>query len=582
MFFGMLFWLFFQNNLSCQIQSNTIDSVSFYIKNKDFIKGLHLANNLTKKYYSQKNYLAFTEVNIQIAEIYYRLNDHKKALQFLFNAKKTIGNKNILCNILIVRKIGDIYLHLKKYNETKKYFYAALNLSKKSKSDSLVQRMYQKLYQFHIRIESDSVAYYLKLTNKINRKIGTTKSLFTLCNNSFVYYDYVGNYGMVRKYLDSLNYYARKTKVKDKIIIALNNSLYYDVEVKSDFIKGKKEYQELIKLQANDTLSLETAQLYFDFAFDLEKLHEYKQAAFYLKKYIAINKILYSDKTNGEIKDIETKYELNKIESDYKDKQHQLLLQKTKEQRIYVAIISVLAILTLLFYVFEQNTKLKTKNNLNAIQNQMQQNLLNASLDGHDLERKNIANLLHDHISAQLSCAGMQLAAFSASNPIEFDEISKTRAILNDVHNEVRNLSHHLSPTLLTQFGLYFAITDLCEKNSNSLLSFECFENKDQRNRYSDDFEMKIYLIISELFNNIQKHSEATCASVSITEKSNKLIVRVQDNGKGFNPKNYDIEGYGITQIRTRINGMKGAFTIESELKLGTNIEMQLPIPKKN
>ncbi len=190
---------------------------------------------------------------------------------------------------------------------------------------------------------------------------------------------------------------------------------------------------------------------------------------------------------------------------------------------------------------------------------------------------------MHDNISAKLSSAGLHLFAFSATKNIEAEEITKARLILKDVHDEIRNLSHELLPTLLAKFGLFYAIQDLCEKNSNAITKFEYSSNVDLTKRYNEDYETKIYFIITELFNNIVKHSQANKVKIALLEEKEELIITIEDNGVGFATNRFKKnEGFGLTQIRARISNMKGNITINSSPNSGTFVHIKLPIKEKN
>jgi two-component system NarL family sensor kinase len=136
-----------------------------------------------------------------------------------------------------------------------------------------------------------------------------------------------------------------------------------------------------------------------------------------------------------------------------------------------------------------------------------------------------------------------------------------------------------LIPALLVRFGLFYAVEDACEKNSNSKLQVEYESSVDKEKRYSDEFEIKIFFIISELINNIIKHSYASMAKISLDQNGNLLTIKVLDNGKGFDSNQFNtLEGFGINQIKSRINAMKGKITIDSKLDLGTEITIDVPI----
>ena len=198
------------------------------------------------------------------------------------------------------------------------------------------------------------------------------------------------------------------------------------------------------------------------------------------------------------------------------------------------------------------------------------------------MERKKIASFLHDNISALLSSAALHLTIFSTKNNNDSVEITKTKAILIQTHYKIRDLSHQLLPSLLARFGLFYALNDLCEMNSNSTIHFDYSSDVSGETRYNEDYEMKMYFIISELLNNITKHSQASIAKINLKEINSELHILVEDNGVGFEIKQYPtIEGFGLNQIKARINTMGGKFTVISKPDQGTTIKIIAPIEHK-
>jgi len=254
------------------------------------------------------------------------------------------------------------------------------------------------------------------------------------------------------------------------------------------------------------------------------------------------------------------------------------LEKQFKNKRFTFILILLLATTIILFYFLFQNARLKQKSKLKDIENKMQQNIINASIDGQEIERKKIAAFLHDNISGLLTTAGLHLSAFSSQNQLPTEEITKTKAILEEAHDKVRDLSHELLPALLSKFGLFYALQDLCEKNTTNIIHFEYSSPIPTRIRYNEEFEMKIYNIISELFSNVIKHSQANQAKLALEEKDNLLLIQVYDNGKGFDTEKFEIgKSFGLNQIQARIDNMAGTFSIFSTLGSGTSISIKLP-----
>lgn len=255
-------------------------------------------------------------------------------------------------------------------------------------------------------------------------------------------------------------------------------------------------------------------------------------------------------------------------------------LEQLRNKKVVSLSIVLIVILFFLFYFFYQNNKLKQKIKRKDIKQKILLDVINSGIDSQEIERKKIASFLHDNINSLLSSAGLHLNVFTTQNQIESDEIKKAKAILAEAHDLLRDISHDLVPTLLVRFGLIYALEDLCEKNSNSTISFEFSSSIATEKRYSEKFEMKIYFIVSELFNNIIKHSAAQKAQIILKEKNNELIIHIHDDGIGFKTQKLkDAEGFGLNRIRARIKKYKGNLSIVSNAGKGTSVKIQIPLP---
>jgi len=254
--------------------------------------------------------------------------------------------------------------------------------------------------------------------------------------------------------------------------------------------------------------------------------------------------------------------------------------EQLRNKKIVSLTIILTVIIFLLFYFLYQNNKLKQKIKRKDTKQKILLNIINSGIDSQEVERKKIASFLHDNINSLLSSAGLHLNTFTAQNDVKSEEIRKAKAILSEVHELLRDMSHDLVPSLLVRFGLIYALEDLCEKNSNSAIKFEFSSTIPTSRRYVEKFEMKIYFIVSELFSNITKHSNAQKAKLSLAEKDNQLILHIHDDGIGFKTQKLkDAEGFGLSRIRARIKKYKGTLSITSKENQGTKIKIQIPLP---
>jgi signal transduction histidine kinase len=348
-------------------------------------------------------------------------------------------------------------------------------------------------------------------------------------------------------------------------------------------IKTTKKQKKSNQIYKTDTLNMYVSDNYLNLSYIYEQLNDYKSANFYLNKYRVNTETIYNNTQNQQIQDVETRYKLQKADDEFQSEKSKIKEIQKKRQLYYFIVIISLVMLIILIAIFYQNNKLKQKNKLNEIESNLKEDLINATIDGQEIERKNVAAVLHDNVSALLTSAGLQLMAFSAKQPTKPEEIVKAKAIIKDAHDKVRDLSHQLVPTLLFKFGLIYALQDLCEKNSNTINTIDFSSTINNKTRFDEDYEMKIYFIVSEMINNVLKHSNASQSNVTIHTKNHVLTIAVSDNGMGFGiKKDKSNEGFGLTQIRARINNLTGKLSITSKKGEGTTIEIKVPIIEKS
>jgi two-component system NarL family sensor kinase len=367
--------------------------------------------------------------------------------------------------------------------------------------------------------------------------------------------------------------------------------------LEKDFKKAKEVYIKALDLIDKDRSSKAVRyreDLYFNLAWALYNLEDFTAYDYQEKSYI-IKDSLRNAEFEHIVKGVYEKYQVELAQEQTNKAEANVKLKELEEQtRVwFFGILSLLVIISsgVILYNYklrQKNLKLKLdqtelaqKSKLEKLKSESQVRILNATLDGKETERKQIAETLHDSVSTLLSSANLHLQAskmqFNGDAPVE---INKTQKIIVEASQTIRDLSHTLVSSVLLKFGLKYAIKDMAEKYSNSQIEIET-EIENVR-RYRQSFEIKANNIIQELVNNILKHSKATKATVKIIDKKGILFIDIQDNGQGFNK--HEIlkkDGLGINQIDARIQMMKGEFHINSNAAIGTKIKIELPILEK-
>ncbi len=556
--------------LSIQEKKDSILRVQ-YIKaltlfeNKKYEEGLRLALALHQKSKKNKDVKIHYQITNLIAEIYRKNREHKKAIIYY-----KISLKQLSLNLKDNRDLT--------YNNQK-------DLAKKYRRIGTEYAL--------LKINDSAIFYY----NKLSELNSLDDEVLVLQASSFS-----NLAGIYQKDTTILNHYEKAIDYAERAITthkkrnnrlsqasAINNlaNVYL---LQGDFEKSKKKYFEGIKLIKRDTSSLSIsikADLYYNLAWAMRNLKEYEAYDYQEISYNMEND-LRDDEMTQNIKRITGEYNVDVVR-----KAGEFEKQKAQNLTWIIGISSFSIILLLAFLLNQYKLRQKTlslqlskqellqQQKLEKIRTESQIRILNATLDGKETERKQIAETLHDSVSALLSSANLHLQAckkiFKGPIPLEVD---KSQDIIHEASQKIRDLSHTLVSSILLKFGLAYAIKDMAEKYSNSQL--EILYETQNIQRYDQDFEIKLHNIIQELINNTLKHSEATTASILLVEKDEKLLLSIKDNGKGFEKLQVpEKEGLGINQIDARIHMMKGKFNIKSENNKGTLVTIELPVFKK-
>jgi two-component system NarL family sensor kinase len=467
------------------------------------------------------------------------------------------------------------------------YYQKSLIYAENSNNLELQNWLYNNIgniYCFDKKKYEKGISYYIRSLYYSRATKDSSQVFLTKLNIAWAYFD-IGRFSEGYPYLKYINKHNPKYGIETTIAVTdMLNGMYYSYKKdnqKADY-NFKKGIKNAIKYDEKSDLSF----IYQEYSKFLSKNKNFEAAYKNLNAFQQLtDEINLEDKAkkakiagiNLEID--EYKREIDKMGIESKKKEKLFLSENARKNKMTTIILSLFLISLILFYFFYQNTKLKQKNRIKDIQNKIHQNIINASIDGQENERKKIALFLHDTISASLSSAGMHLNVFLSQHNSLPAEITKTKLILDETHDKVRDLSHDLIPTLLARFGLLYALDDLCEKYSNSNLHFEYMNTIPIKKRYTEKFETRLYFIISELLNNIIKHSEASKAEISLIENNNEMIIEITDNGKGFDINKFNfVEGFGLNQIKARINNLNGQFDVKSKINEGTSVMINIPL----
>ena len=200
-------------------------------------------------------------------------------------------------------------------------------------------------------------------------------------------------------------------------------------------------------------------------------------------------------------------------------------------------------------------------------------------------ERLRISRDLHDHIAQDLSILKISLETLFRDQPAATREkLGQLSETLQRSIAAVRDMAYDLRPPGLDQLGLVKTIYLYCEdfSKSNALeIDFAAAGMEELDLRY--ETEINIYRLIQEALNNIKRHADATHVTVRLVASSPDIVIRIKDNGRGFDVNNrletaMKEKRMGLQSMTERVHLLQGKISIQSRPARGTYILIDIPL----
>lgn len=234
-------------------------------------------------------------------------------------------------------------------------------------------------------------------------------------------------------------------------------------------------------------------------------------------------------------------------------------------------------------YLFYNRFRMRKKAELDAAIIREQKLGLNAVIEAQEAERKRIARDLHDGIAQELVALKLGFDALGRRvgkvAPDESPNFAELGAQLDASCTEVRSIAHVMSPPVLEQQGLAPSL-ELLLRHTTQHTGLEAkLHAHDLPLQLDEKTEIGLYRIAQELLNNIVKHARAATVGVELFQKDNFLVLRVEDDGVGYNFEEARAKGsMGLLNILSRASALGGIFATETKKPHGTIALVSVPI----
>ena len=202
-------------------------------------------------------------------------------------------------------------------------------------------------------------------------------------------------------------------------------------------------------------------------------------------------------------------------------------------------------------------------------------------VDAQEAERRAISRELHDEVGQALGALlvdiGRLSTTLSGDHPETRTQLDNLKSVAERTFQTVRNIALLLRPSMLDDLGLAAALEWQGREVSRRSEIEVSVESESVPEDLPDEYKICLYRIVQEALNNAVRHSGARNAKVAVERLAESIVVRVTDDGRGFDPVR--LRGMGILGMEERVKRLGGTLRVASEPGRGTTVTAELPVP---
>ena len=214
-------------------------------------------------------------------------------------------------------------------------------------------------------------------------------------------------------------------------------------------------------------------------------------------------------------------------------------------------------------------------------------NLASYLTEAREAEQARVARELHDELGALLTAVKLDAGWIARKLPVDdqgstsslrrrFDHLLDT---LNEVITIKRRVVADLRPPLLSDLGLVEALRSLTQswRSGEDAWKIE-LTLPDTLPDLPAATSLALYRIAQEALTNVRRHASADHVRLSLEADDGQIVLRIEDDGGGFDTSARKLNRHGLAGIAHRIQMLGGRLTIDSKPGQGTCIEARAPV----
>lgn len=198
-------------------------------------------------------------------------------------------------------------------------------------------------------------------------------------------------------------------------------------------------------------------------------------------------------------------------------------------------------------------------------------------------DRRRIGAEVHESIGQRLAMARVKLGEIhSELDAPQAAAVDEVRHLLEGIIDTTRALNVELSSPVLYELGFAAGLQDLGERLETRTGIVVGFRIEPGWHDPEPAVGMVLFRAARELLRNLERHANATVASIILQRDRRWLVVRVEDYGVGFDlehaqQRTDEVSGFGLFDVHEHLAQLGGKLEIETAPGRGTRAKIAVP-----
>lgn len=528
-----------------------------YYQSGQYSEALSVFSSALEKFIIVKDSVEMADVYINTGNIYLDQGNSQKAMENSIAALKIYESKDDKINIAkSYGSIGDLYLADNNRNDALNYYTKSLRIGEAIGAKELVSLILEHLGNLEKANKNYSAALdYYQQSLTLYREMDEKKGISTALEQMGELYSLQGLYtNAIHTYHESLNIC---NEIGDQLGIASLSNRIGKLNLELNHPDSARNYF----LQA---LPIAKSMKAYDYLKDAElglynismSKNDYKEALNHYMLFTEYSDSIFDSQKSKQMAEVKVKFESELKYRQIKLQSLELGTQK-RTKNYLIAFSSLFVIISFLIYREYYNRQHLKLQNL----------------------RNKIASDLHDDVGSTLSSISI-FSQIAQRRPSEVQPLLQT---IEESSKKMLDAMADIVWTIKPENDQFEKIILRMRSFSYELLGAKqiqyrfIVDDKVGKINISMESRRNLYLIFKEATNNMVKYSNATKAEFSLKEDPGRLIMKIQDNGIGFD-QSREYEGNGLKNMHARAREIGASLSVNSSIGNGTHIQLILEI----